>query len=108
MEFWKASDRLVVEIRSAITSAIRVPEKRARHFACICSVLLRAGNLSRMRPLLRLLAKTAARRCSMVFYYALPSSSGKTRLKSRLSVSCHFPGQIDAGSWLSIRVVHNG
>jgi hypothetical protein len=85
-----------------------VPEKRARHFARICSALLRVDNQPRTRSLLRLLAKTAARTCSMVFYYAALAIGGKTRLKSRLLVSCHFRGQIDAGSWLSIRVVHNG
>jgi hypothetical protein len=83
-------------------------KKQARHFACICSVLLHAEDLLRMRSLLRLLAKTAARRCSVVFYYAVPGIGGKVRLKSRLSVSCQFRGQIDAGSWLSIGAVHNG
>jgi len=71
-----------------------------RHFACICSALLRVDNQPRMRPLLRLLAKTAARRCRVVFYYAVPAIDGKTLLESRLSVSCRFRGQIDAGSWL--------
>jgi hypothetical protein len=61
-----------------------------------------------MRLLLRLLAKAAARTCIVVFYYAVLGISGKARLKSRLSASCHFREQIDAGSWLSIRVVHNG
>jgi hypothetical protein len=60
-----------------------------------------------MRLLLRLVAKAAARTCSVVFYYAVPGICGKARLKSRLSVSCRFQGQIDTGSWLSIRVVHN-
>jgi hypothetical protein len=85
-----------------------VPEKQARHFACICSVLLRVEDLPRILPLLRLLAKTAARRCSVVFYYAVPAIGAKARQKSRLSASCQFRGQIDAGAWLSIRVVHNG
>jgi hypothetical protein len=48
-----------------------VPDKQARRFACICSALLRVANLPRMRPLLRLLAKAAARTCSVVFYYAV-------------------------------------
>jgi hypothetical protein len=61
-----------------------------------------------MRSLLRLLAKTAARTCSVVFYCAVPNISAKARLKSRLSAWCHFHAQIGAGSWLSIRVVHNG
>jgi hypothetical protein len=34
----------------------------------------------------------------VVFYYAVPGVSGKARLKSRLSASCHFREQIDAGS----------
>jgi hypothetical protein len=50
-----------------------------------------------MRLLLRLLAKTAIRRCSVVFYYAVPGIGGKAYLKSRFSMSCQFPGQIDAG-----------
>jgi hypothetical protein len=61
-----------------------------------------------MRPLLRLLAKAAAGRCSVVFYYAVPAIGAKARLKGRLSASCQFRGQIDAGSWLSIGAVHNG
>jgi len=52
-------------------------KKQARHFACICSVLLRVDDLPRKWLLLRLLAKTAARRCSVVFYYAVPGISGK-------------------------------
>jgi hypothetical protein len=50
-----------------------------------------------MRLLLRLLAKAAARTCIVVFYYAVLGISGKARLKSRLSASCHFREQIDAG-----------
>jgi hypothetical protein len=37
----------------------------------------------------------------------MPGICGKARLKSRLSVLCRFRRQIEAGSWLSIRVVHN-
>jgi hypothetical protein len=61
-----------------------------------------------MRPLLRLLAKTAVRRCSVVFYYAVPAIGAKARLKTRFFAYCHFRGQIDEGAWLSIRIVHNG
>jgi hypothetical protein len=60
-----------------------------------------------MRLLLRLVAKAAARTCSVVFYYAAPGICGKARQKGRLSVLCRFRGQIDSGAWLSIRVVHN-
>jgi hypothetical protein len=57
--------------------------------------LRRVENLPRMRLLLRLLAKTAARRCIVVLYYAMPAIGVKARLKSPLSASCHFPEQID-------------
>jgi hypothetical protein len=70
--------------------------------------LLRVDILPRILPLLRLLAKPAARRCSVVFYYAVPGIGGKARQKSRLPVSCQFRGQIDAGVSLSIGAVHNG
>jgi hypothetical protein len=85
-----------------------VPEKQARYFASICSALLRVFNRPRKRPLLRLLAKAAARTRSVVFYYAVPGIGGKALLKSRFSVSCQFRGQIDPGSWLSIGALHNG
>jgi len=39
-----------------------------------------------MRLLLRLLAKTAARTRTLVFYYAVPVIGGKALLKGRLSV----------------------
>jgi hypothetical protein len=70
--------------------------------------LLGLDNRPRTRALLRLLAKAAIRTCSVVFYYAVSAIGGKTRLKSRLLVSCYFRGQIDAERWLSILVVHNG
>jgi len=47
--------------------------------------LQRANKLPRTRLMLRLLAKTAARTCSVVFYCAVPNISGKARLKGRLS-----------------------
>jgi len=86
IEFLKARGRLVVETHSGVaTSAIRVPESRARHFANSCSTLQRANKLPRTRLMLRLLAKTAARTCSVVFYCAVPNISGEARLKGRLS-----------------------
>jgi hypothetical protein len=62
-----------------------VPEKRARHFAFICSALLRGHNWARGRSLLCLLAKTAAQTRILVFYCAVPNIGGKARLKGRLS-----------------------
>jgi hypothetical protein len=59
--------------------------------------LLRVENLPPMRLLLRLLAKTAARRCSVVVYYAVPGIGVKARLKSRLSVSWRFRGKLTPG-----------
>ncbi|MBT1510685.1 hypothetical protein KIP88_09235 [Bradyrhizobium sp. SRL28] len=60
-------------------------KKQARHFAYICSALLRGDNRPRRRSLLCLLAKTAARTRILVFYYAVPVISGKALLKGRLS-----------------------
>jgi hypothetical protein len=61
-----------------------------------------------MRLLLCLMAKAAARTCSVVFYYAVPGICGKARVKSCLSLPWRFQGQFDTGRWLSIRIVHNG
>jgi hypothetical protein len=85
-----------------------VPEKRARHFASICSALLSKLKRPRKRPLLRLLAKAAARTRSVVLYYAVAGIVRKAYLKRRFPVSCQFRGQIDAASWLSIGALHNG
>jgi hypothetical protein len=85
-----------------------VPEKQARYFASICSALLSQLNRPRKRPLLRLLAKAAARTRIVVLYYAVPGIGRKAYLKRRFSVSCQFRGQIDAASRLNIGALHNG
>jgi hypothetical protein len=50
-----------------------------------------------MLLMLRLLAKTAARTCSVVFYCAVPNISGKARLKGRLSGSAISAGKLTPG-----------
>jgi hypothetical protein len=67
--------RVVSSLRRtlALMSAIRVPEKRVRHFARFCSGLSDANKPTRIPLLLCLLAKAAVRTCRLVFYYAVPS-----------------------------------